>query len=249
MAGHYDQGGFNLMELLVVIAIIGILAAILLPVIARSKENGRQIACLGHEKQIMLAAMLYADDNSEKMCGERMSYQTGKLWPPPPKPNDGQLWTWSYAMLRYTAGNTNDSNGLWSCPTMPPTWDSAAEEVDDSVVSSYGIAEDTFWGDYGTRGVHSYPITSIMKPGQMVLLGDTRWSGPGISARFLSWDTAWMGFWHARRCNYAFWDGHGEALRAINTITEDEGSCMWGHNIWPHSVHLAARANARAEYR
>jgi len=48
-------------------------------------------------------------------------------------------------MLRYTAGNTNDSNGLWSCPTMPPTWSSAAEEVDDSVVSSYGIAEDTFW--------------------------------------------------------------------------------------------------------
>ena len=83
----------------------------------------------------------------------------------------------------------------------------------------------------------------------MILLGDTRWSGPGISARFLSWDTAWMGFWHARRCNYAFWDGHGEALRPITTVTDDEGDCMWGHNIWPHSVHLAARANARAEYR
>jgi len=64
---------FSVAELLVVIAVIAILAAILLPAIARSRGSGRQIDCLGHEKQIMLAALLYADDNNEKMSGERMS--------------------------------------------------------------------------------------------------------------------------------------------------------------------------------
>jgi prepilin-type processing-associated H-X9-DG protein len=58
-----------------------------------------------------------------------------------------------------------------------------------------------------------------------------------------------MGFWQARRCNYGFWDGHIEALRAITTIKENEGDCMWGHAFPPHSTHLQAQANARPEYK
>jgi len=198
----------------------------------------------------MFGIMLYAQDNDERMCGERMGNGTGSGWPPPAKSNNEQLWTWSFAMLPYTSGaNPNDPSGLWTCPTMPPTWNSASEEVNDTVKSSYGIAEDTFWGTYGTVGVHSYVTTLIARPAQMILLGDTRWPGPGISARFLDWDYAWMGFWHTRRCNYSFWDGHGEALRAIATVTDEEANCMWAHHIWPHAVHLAARHNARAEYR
>ena len=243
------EHAFTLVELLVVIAIIAILAAILLPAIAKSKENGRQIVCLNNEKQITLAVALYADENNGSMCGERMSRQAGYSWPPPAKPNDGKVWTWSYALLPYTSGNTNNSNGLWACPTMPPTWNASDEEVDDSVISSYGIAEDTFWGDYGTSGVHSYATSLIRKPSQMIILGDTRWSGPGISARFLNWDNAWIGYWHARRCNFGFWDGHGEALRAIATVTDNEADCMWRHNIWTHADHLAARNNANPTYK
>ena len=123
------------------------------------------------------------------------------------------------------------------------------EEVDDEVQSSYGIAEDTFWGTYGSDGVHSYLVTAIAKPTQMILLGDTRWAGPGISSRMLNWDYAWMGFWHTRRCNYAFWDGHAEPLRPLVTVTVNESDCMWGHNVWPHSIHLGARDNAMAEYK
>jgi prepilin-type processing-associated H-X9-DG protein len=121
---------------------------------------------------------------------------------------------------------------------MPPTWDTTLREVDDEVQSSYGIAEDTFWGTYGTGGVHSYSVTSVAKPAQTILLGDSRWPGPGISSRMLNWDYAWMGFWHTRRSNYAFWDGHIETLRALTTVTDNEAECMWGHNIWSHSAHL-----------
>ena len=239
---------FTVIEILVVIVVIAILAAILLPVLAHAKERGRQITCLNHENQLTIAAMLYADDNNGNMCGERMGTESGKVWPPPPKPNHGKEWTWSYAILPYTYGSTNAPGNLWACPTRPPDWTAAAEEVDDTEISSYGIAEDTFWGDYGSAGVHSCRITSILKPTQVIMFGETCWSGPGISPRFLDGTNNWIGYWHTSRCNFGFWDGHGEPLRAVTTITDSPDDCMWGHGIWPHSVHIKARDNAKSPY-
>ncbi|MGO8926124.1 MAG: type II secretion system protein [Limisphaerales bacterium] len=104
-ATGYGGQAFTLIELLVVIAIIGILAAMLLPTLGRSKAVALRIQCLGQTKQLALALQMYAQDSRDCLPWPNWGSEfQGWLYMPtdhqPPEPSNppetvyagGMLW-------------------------------------------------------------------------------------------------------------------------------------------------------------
>lgn len=80
----YIGHAFTLLELLAVIAVIGLIAAMLLPALARAKEAARQALCTGNMRQLALVLNVYSADNGQAFpnngYGSEQTLQGNKLW-------------------------------------------------------------------------------------------------------------------------------------------------------------------------
>jgi prepilin-type N-terminal cleavage/methylation domain-containing protein/prepilin-type processing-associated H-X9-DG protein len=83
-----ETHGFTLIELLVVIAIIAILASLLLPGLAKSKQLATGARCQSNQKQLGLAFFMYADENNDRIVG-MSTYRQGRDFWTGPKPVPG----------------------------------------------------------------------------------------------------------------------------------------------------------------
>lgn len=122
-----DKQGFTLIELLVVVAIIAILAAILFPVFASSREQAKKSKCSTGMKEIGLAFLAYAQDYNDTLPPS-LSYTASDAtgvrfrW----RGKDRRL-TWDMAIMKYT----RNAADMFRCPS-------------DNLQDSGGVRRD--WG-------------------------------------------------------------------------------------------------------
>ena len=133
--GGVVRRGFTLIELLVVIAIIAILAALLLPALAKAKSKAQGAMCESNGKQLMLSWRMYADDQNDRVVGAmNIGFQ-------PNRPN------WFTGGLDYNGGNRSNwdinqdmvksplwtycgkSKGIFKCPADQATVSVAGQKL------------------------------------------------------------------------------------------------------------------------
>jgi prepilin-type N-terminal cleavage/methylation domain-containing protein len=112
-----SRNGFTLIELLVVIAIIAILAALLLPALARAKERGKRTSCLSNLKQIGTGALVYATDNADKVPTAGTDSSGVVIYAIQYYTSDPIIAAWTQVGVPLNA--TNGQASVWTCPNRP----------------------------------------------------------------------------------------------------------------------------------
>jgi len=194
-------GAFTLIELLVVIAIIGILAGLLLPALATARKSALRSECIDHERQLFMAARMFADDNQ------------GWL----PARGTASADRWPAAFRPYVGNNT----GILYCPASRDIAEQQADPYSNTHNNSaYVINGFNDIIPYNTATAVS--IDNLPDPSGTILFGEEK---DGVGDFYMdlvenNQNEILDYVRHGVGACYTFADGHSEWIASPLTVTE-----------------------------
>jgi prepilin-type N-terminal cleavage/methylation domain-containing protein len=220
---------FTLIEMLVTILIIGILAAILLPVLANAKKAAQQTYCINNMHEFNLALRMYADDNLNifiPFVNGSVTYQAGGYYVPPTLAGNND-----FSGVSSTAALQNCEQALQNCLLFPYVKNTKifvcpgdtrvtltpgngfAYCTYSKTQNFAGDAYDNYWG----MGANCEKDADVDNPVQTFdIVEDTDWRGYNDGTWVVTWDLASSSFtwidplamYHVNANNWGYLDGH-----------------------------------------
>ncbi len=231
------QAGFTLLELLVVIAIIGILAAMLLPALARTKARAQALMCMNNSRNLTLAWTMYAADNANRLAYNQGGDPGRRTFAPTTSPNwVNNIMDWSLAPDNTNTDFVNRSqiapyagynNSIFHCPA-----DRALAENQRGAGWTNRVRSVSMNAMVGNPGSLLQAGGNINNPDYQQFLYDTDIPEPSAIFVFLDehpdsindgyflsnkgWATEWFDLpasYHNNGGSFSFADGHTEIHR------------------------------------